>query len=498
MKPHVILILADQLRRDFIGELTPSINSLASESTVFHRAYTPCPLCVPARGSLFTGLYPNTSGSLINPWEKTDRRFGLVRAGTPHLYGLMDKDWDSWMVGKQHFYTEDGLDQSGDSLTRWITMKGYFELLDREGKRRPGGPDFRGLVPEMAGGTTTRPVIYSMPGIGCYEAGFDYFYDGYITNAAIEAIHKRNREKPFLLNLMFFAPHPPYDIPEPWFSRVKKVELSENVGRWYPGQSPLQLYNYPGVAGARYNRGDWEKIWPVYGGLVSLLDDCIGMVISTLKREGLYDDAVILFSSDHGEMLGSHCLYQKMCMYEEATHIPLMVKLPRGMKQARECEEIVSLIDILPTLCDLLELEKPSGNQGMSLLPCLRESEIPGAAKIEGRTLPRDRVFLQFDGNGARGNFQRAVVRNRNKLIVDLFKNEIFFELYDVISDPQEKHNLAYNEPDKVKELFGLLRRHMVETSDMIRFRPEDYERFRKSTEPYRDGMRGFTKTDWC
>jgi arylsulfatase A-like enzyme len=226
----------------------------------------------------------------------------------------------------------------------------------------------------------------------------------------------------------------------------------------------------------------------VYGGLVSLLDDCVGKVVSELKSQELYDEAVILFGSDHGEMLGSHCLYQKMCMYEEATHIPLMVKLPRGMEQPRESEEIVSLIDILPTLCDLLGMEKPPGIQGMSLLPCMRE----------GKSLLRDHVFLQFDGNGARGNFQRAVVGDRYKLIVDLFKDEVFFELYDVVSDPQETQNLAYDEPDTVKELFELLQRHMAKTSDMIRCRPKDYERFRKSTEPYREGIRGFTQTDWC
>ena len=224
------------------------------------------------------------------------------------------------------------------------------------------------------------------------------------------------------------------------------------------------------------------------------------MVISTLKKEGLYDDAVILFGSDHGEMLGSHCLYQKMCMYEEATHIPLTVKLPKGMEQAKECGEIVSLIDVLPTLCDLLEMEMPSGIQGMSLLPCMREDRNAGQGMNAGKDgkLPRDHVFLQFDGNGARGNFQRAVVRDRNKLIVDLFKDEIFFELYDVVSDPQEKHNLAYDEPDNVKQLFGVLRRHMDKTSDMVRFSASDYEKFRKSTEPYREGMRRFTKTDWC
>jgi arylsulfatase A-like enzyme len=287
---------------------------------------------------------------------------------------------------------------------------------------------------------------------------------------------------------MFVAPHPPFDIPEPWYSQVDRMDLPENVGSWYPGQSPLQLYNFPGFAGARCSRSDWERIWPVYGGLVALLDHCIGKIISELKKEGLYDDSIIIFSSDHGEMLGSHCLFQKMCMYEEATHIPLMVKIPKGMEQVGKSDEIVSLIDVLPTLGDLLGMDMPPAIQGVSLLPCIRE----------GNKLQREHVFLQFDGNGARGNFQRAIMKDRYKLIVDLFKDEIFFELYDVIADPQERENLAYEEPAKVRSFFEILRFHMESTDDMIRFDSSDYERFLKNTEPLRESIRGFTKTDWC
>ncbi|EPR37752.1 sulfatase, partial [Enterobacter ludwigii] len=96
MKPHVIIIMADQLRCDVLGRgFTPNIDSIAEEGTSFRRAYCASPLCVPARGAFFTGTYPNRNGSLINPWEPADARYGHVRTGINYLYTIMEQDWDS-------------------------------------------------------------------------------------------------------------------------------------------------------------------------------------------------------------------------------------------------------------------------------------------------------------------------------------------------------------------------------------------------------------------
>ncbi len=93
--PHIIVIMADQLRWDALGEHTPVINRLVEESTLFDRAYCASPICVPARSAFFTGCYPNRTGSIINPWEPLDRRHGDVRAGTPNLYSIFESEWDS-------------------------------------------------------------------------------------------------------------------------------------------------------------------------------------------------------------------------------------------------------------------------------------------------------------------------------------------------------------------------------------------------------------------
>lgn len=464
-KPNVVIIMADQLRYDVMEMgITPNIRKLAEEGVEFTNCYCACPLCVPARGAFFTGTYPNHNGSLINPWAFVDRGYGSVKEGIDNLYTLMEEEWDSIHSGKQHLYTEGiKLEDREDSKTFFAATDDiYFRHLETEGKRKPGGPGFRTLVPEMTEGKYTRAVSYSTPATGCYEDGYEHFYDGFYTEQGLKALKKRDRKKPLLLNMMYLAPHPPFDIPEPWYSRFEEAALPENVGEWYSRQSPLQMYNLTGVVGSKYSRKEWEQPWKVYMGLVSLLDDCVGKILDELKEQGIYDDSLIIFTSDHGEMLGSHKLFQKMCMYEESAKTPLYIKFPSGFKAGKKVfDELVSGIDVFPTLCEYLGLEPKHQVDGQSLL-----------GLIEGREdeLPRKEAYIQFDGNGARSNFQRCVVKDGYKLIVDLFKDETFFELYHVKEDRQEKVNLAFDEgyDGITEELLGILREHMKRTGDGI------------------------------
>ncbi|MBP1963205.1 sulfatase family protein [Paenibacillus aceris] len=473
-KPHIVMIMADQLRADLITpQFAPNIHKLSQESFRFNRAYCASPLCVPARGSFFTGRYPNQTGCLINPWEAKDATHGHVRRNIPNLYQLLENDWDSWHTGKQHLLTEDRFDRSESSHTSWLPLEGrYAKHLKEQGKRMPGGALFKGIVPEMASGTTTRPATYSIPTTGCYEEGFDAFFDGFILNDSLHALQHRDRTKPLFLSAMFLAPHPPLEIPEPWYSMYTQTDITlpENVGVWSKHQSPLQLYNLTGAIGVRYSREEWHRIWTVYTGLVRLLDDCVGRIIQELKTQGIYDDTLLIFTSDHGEMLGSHSLWQKMCMYEESVRTPLLLKFPERFKcEAQESNALVSAIDIVPTLCDYLGLPIPEGVAGTSLLPL-----------VNGHHWNRDKLFIQFDGNGARGNFQRCVIEGDYKLIVDWFKDEIFIELYDLASDAQELINLAFQDVHRprILSLLEYLREHMLATGDLLKIPDDAYAMF--------------------
>ncbi len=474
-QPHLIMIVADQLRWDVLGRgYTPNIDSIAAEGVTFQRAYCGNPLCVPARGALFTGLCPNTNGSRINPWFAPDAASGDVHRGIPHLYSLMeDGGWDCIHSGKQHFFTEGGkLEDDPASKTKWLTTEHtYQEFLAREGRRTPGGPRFRTPVPEMAGGQHTRLCNYSNAETGCYEEGPDYYFDGYFTDRALQGLRERDTSRPLFLSAMFLAPHPPLDIPEPWYSRVKPedVQLPDNVGSWYAYQSPLQMYNLTGVVGSRYTTAQWRESWRVYLGLVSLLDDCVGRLLDELKRQGIYDDCLIVFTSDHGEMLGSHKLFQKMCMYEESARVPLYLRLPGGAHGGLRVENTVSHIDVLPTLCHYLGIPAPAC-EGRSLAPLI---ESPDGWQ------DRD-VFIQFDGNGALSNFQRCVVRGRYKLIADIFKDEVYFELYDNAEDPQETTNLLFGGaiPSVARDMLQSLLGHMRDTHDAVCLPSADLDAF--------------------
>lgn len=466
MKPHVIVIMADQLRPDVLGKgFTPNIDSIAEDGTRFDRAYCACPLCVPARGSIFTGTYPNRNGSLINPWEPMDESFGQVKCGFSNLYGMMEQGWECLHSGKQHLFTEGGkLEDRKDTGTKWLsTEKLYKEFLEDNGVPMPGGGRFRMRIPEMVGGKATRVSSYSNAETGCYEPGERFYFDRYFTEKALEGLKDRDREKPLFLSAMFLAPHPPLEIPQPWYGSVKRGDftLPENVGIFYPGQSPLQMYNLTGIAGARYDREHWEEAWRVYLGLVCMLDDCVGRLLQELKEQGIYDDSLIVFTSDHGEMLGSHGLFQKMCMYEESARVPLYFKFPKGFKAAEKSyRQAVSHVDVLPTLCSYLSIVPGNRMDGDDLMPLLY-GESPQHV---------GRAYIQYDGNGSCSNFQRCIVKGRYKLIADMFKDETFYELYDVEEDAQETENLMFDKAyDGVaRQLASLLAAHMVSTGDRL------------------------------
>ncbi|MDI9469861.1 MAG: sulfatase-like hydrolase/transferase [Bacillota bacterium] len=504
-KPNLVIIMADQLRYDCVNErYMPTVSRLFADGVHFPRAYCNSPLCAPSRGAFFTGLYPNNNGLLINPWEPTDRSAGAVKAGLPNLYTLLENDWDSWHCGKQHLYTEDRFDLQPDSKTTWThTQDDYQKDLEDRQVRAPGGVAFRGIVPEMAQGGITRARIYSMPHTGVYSEGLENYFDRYFLRGAKKAIREHDGRRPLLLNMMALAPHPPFDVPEPYASMFQDDELvlPENVGVWSPQQSPLQLYSLTGAGGVRYSRSDWQKIWPSYLGLVRLLDDVVKEIVDELIATSMFEDTLFVFTSDHGEMLGSHRLWQKFCHYEESVRVPMMLKFPDWMDiKPQVIAQAYQHVDFLPTLLDLLDLPHELRLDGRSWATAIQNATPPTATPPTATTpptttppVPDSPIFIQFDGNGALGNFGRAVIDGQFKLIVDLFQNEFFLELYNLQDDPQEMNNLAFdpNYDELLHSLLAMLRQHMNKTQDSQHIPPDALDLFRSRYRPYMIGING-------
>ena len=200
-QPHIIFICADQLRYDVLGKgFTPHIDALSRESFCFDNAYCASPLCVPARGSMFTGMCPNTTGSLINPWEAADAWAGYVKKDIKNLYEIMEEHgWDCIHSGKQHLFTEGTpLEQRPNSKTRWMTTeKTYKAYLKDHKKPMPGGPDFRSPVPEILSRKKTIFTTCSNANTGLYEPGEDFYFDSYFARAAVKGLQERDTSKPY-------------------------------------------------------------------------------------------------------------------------------------------------------------------------------------------------------------------------------------------------------------------------------------------------------------
>jgi choline-sulfatase len=473
-KPEVIpvvIIMADQLRHDALGEFTPNIDSLAADGITFERTYCASPLCAPSRAAFFTGRYPNDNGGLINGWNETDAHYRNVRPGVPNLYEIMSKYWRGVQSGKQHFFTKDPIEKNPKVKMTWITQEDYNAWMKSQGVQKPGGRAFTAIVPELVSGKYTYERRYTVPVLAPYTPGISYFPDHYFADKAVEAIRTPS-EKPLLLITTFMSPHPPFNIPEPYYSLVHDSDLTvpSDVGKWYPGQSPLQLYQLTGFIGTRYSRAQWIRIWDKYFGLVKLLDDQVGSVIHALKARGLYDKALVIFTADHGEMLGSHSLWMKNCMYEPSARVPLIMKFPKGFHpRVKKTDALVSLIDVWPTLRDYLHIPDADSTDGVSLMPLLR-----------GEGLSRKKIFIQYDGNSAYGGNQRSVVDGDFKLIIDTFTSQVYLELYNVKTDPLETKNLALDPAYEktTKKLIGEIRGYMGRTHDLLHFPDQTYEQF--------------------
>ena len=451
--------MADQLRYDFIGQYTPNLNLLINDSICFEKSYCLSPLCVPSRGAFFTSTYPTNNGCLINPWEVEDEKNGRLKKDIKTFYEIFEKDWDLWHVGKQHLLTFEDLESRKNNNIHWLKLEGRYEKeLKSKSIPVPGGKEYRQFCPEIKNGKYTKVRSYSVPTTGIYPYDLKYFFDGFILNDSLNAIGQRDKNKPFCLSAMFLAPHPPLQIPEQYYNLYKDIQLPENVGRWYSGQSPLQMYQLTGFFGTRYSREQWQEIWRVYAGLVTLLDDCVGALINKLKNENLYDDSIIIFTSDHGEMLGSHGLWQKMCLYEESLRVPLSIKLPKNEKKGMKIINAVSHLDVLPTILEVVDFKKQGEVQGQSLL------------RFTQNHINVEPVFAQFDGNGALGTFQRCIIKDQYKFMFDSIHDEMFFELYDLKNDTQEMNNIVFSNTDLVKKLGQELLDHLITINDPIKF----------------------------
>lgn len=431
-RPNLLFIMTDHQRADSIGmvqcgsEVTPNLNRLAAGATQFTRAYNTCPLCVPARTALATGKYPTATGVVVNDWRGTS----AGDHATIHEC-LAKAGYRVGHIGVHHIRVAPALEERVP-FANWIGQRDYREHMARLGlstEPAEGREAFRQEVSELQEGGIVRQR-YSNTRTATWPHPAGHFLDNYYCDRAIDFLRDAPEDAPFALFLYLWAPHPPLVVPEPYASRFPPAELDlpGNVGIPAEGEPPNRRDGMPAQLAAGLAMDQWRKVWAAHLGLVNLADAGIARVLEALRKRGDSDHTVTVFTADHGDHLGQHGMYQKMEMYEQAVHVPLLIRVPGSIPGV--CDVPVSHLDLMPTVLDLLGIGIPRGLDGIVLTPTLREGTPP----------PERPLFCQYSGNPKVGHCRRAVITRKYKYIHDPATTP---ELYDLEKDPLETRNLA-------------------------------------------------------
>lgn len=441
-KPNIILIMTDQQRGDCVGWTnpvvhTPNLDAIAHEGYCFDNGYSTTPSSTPARAALLTGM---------SPWHHGMLGYGVVartyKYELPQL--LRECGYYTFGIGKMHWFPQKSLhgfhgtlvDESGR-----IEQDGYVsDYRDWFKLQAPGlNPDELGIGwNDHSGGT------YPLD-----EKLHPTYWTG---EMAVEFIRNYNLDQPLFLKVSFARPHSPYDPPQRYLDMYKDADIPVPViGEWasrfagYPKSKSAAFGDY-GVDHALDSRRH-------YYASVTFVDDQVGRVVQALKDKGLYDNSVILFISDHGDMLGDHYHWRKTYAYEGSSHIPYMLRLPADMNTkvapGSHLKQVVEIRDVLPTFVQLAGGKVPAEVDGSSLLPLLQEEQAEW----------REYIDLEHATCYSADNYWCGLTDGKKKYIWFYHTGEE--QLFDLEKDPGEKVNLAGNKK-QAKEL-ALWRARMVE-----------------------------------
>lgn len=431
---NLLFITADHFRADSIGAMragrvvTPHLNALMGNGVGFTRAYSACPLCVPARSALATGLRPARTGVQWNDWDGTHAQSCV----TLHEQ-LAASGYDLGHVGMDHIRLNPRL-QERAKFKVWFDETDHGRHLEERGcnvgELLAAGP-YRKKVRETVDGRELQSD-YSTPHVGEWPFAREDFRDEFFARQAEAAIRElATGSNPFALFVNFWAPHPPLYVPPELLQLFppEAVKLPSNTGLRADGEPANRREGIAAQLAEGVEAEGWRRAWSAHLALTHLVDELVGRLLETLQQAGVAEDTLVVFTSDHGEHLGQHDLYQKMELYEPAVQVPLIMQGP-GLRERRKIQVPVSHLDVMPTVLDLLWVKVPAGLDGRSLGRTAR-------AGVEPTSKP---VFTQFTGNSGPSVSRYAVVLGRFKYIRD---TEDQAELYDLITDPLEMRNLA-------------------------------------------------------
>jgi len=422
MRPNILFIMSDQHRADFMGcaggpACTPNLDALAAAGTHFSTCVTNAPVCAAARCSLATGIRPhrlddNGNGTMLQPWHRT------------YYQQLRDAGYHVGCVGKLDLAKglhHCGLDGAPPRTYAW----GFTRPCDVEGQvyigiyDHPIGPYGQYLTEQGLWDRYYADMFERRKGdfIHCPHDNVlpaEHTHDGFIGRRALDWLRDYDAPEPWHLFVSFVGPHDPYDPPSEYAERWRDREVPERVvareGKAAIFQKRFDDHDPEFVRITR--RQNCAKI--------EHIDYHVGELVAELKRRGEWDNTILIFSSDHGDMLGDHGQYAKQSPYESAIRVPLLIHGP-GIA-AQSSDALVELFDCGATICDAAGVEQPPQSEARSFL---------GVASGERRQ-HREVCLSTNPGFSCARSASHKYIRYDND----------FAECYDLRSDPHETVNL--------------------------------------------------------
>ena len=473
MPRNILFIMCDQLRWDYLscyGHLklnTPNIDALATRGVRFDNAYCQAPLCGPSRASFYTGRYMSSHGVMANQdptrvdeltiadyLKPSGYRSALVgkthnrksRAAMRALGIAADSDYArcAGSGGFEPFELHDGL-YPGTSVpednnyTAYLNSQGYagsnpWQEYANSGEDKDGN---------IRSGWRLRNSIYPA------RVAEEHSETAYLTNRAIEFLNQQKADSPWCLHLSYIKPHWPLIAPAPYHDLYNAADIQ-------PVQRSKQELDNPHPVYAAFMEQEYsesfardevrERVIPVYMGLVRQIDDQLGRLFEYMKQTGMFEQTMIVFTSDHGDYLGDHWLGEKDLFHEASAKIPLIIVNPNATAddtRGSVCREMVEAVDLLPTFVEYAGgIINHARIEGRSLMPLLRSSITPGdwrrfaLSEIDYS----DRAACSFL-NLAPYDCRALMIREKRWKYVhhNLFRAQLF----DMQKDPQELIDLG-------------------------------------------------------
>ncbi len=442
-RPNIIFIITDQQRFDTIRALgfdymeTPTLDRLVNEGVTFTQCHITAPSCAPSRASLFTGYYPHTTGILRNAdywnhsWVESlaESGYRCINVGKMHSYPYHSP------LGFHERYVVENKD-------RYLEERYYFDEWDK-------ALHARGLVKQQRELYRQLPDYNERLGAFEWELPEDMHPDMFVGDMAKWWIDTKPRtDEPLFLEIGFPGPHPPYD-PTP-----------EEAEKYMSRELPLmevtaeELENQPAVfqqMRVHNTEVDHDSVVhqldpseehrhrqrAYYLANVTMIDRKIGEILNSLETKGYLENAVVIFTSDHGDCLTDHGHSQKWTMYDIITRMPTIVWSPGRFEGGRTVDGLCQQMDLGPMILDLAEVETPATMEARSLLPALKQEPWE----------PREYVFAEHGRDGIlQGTEFLSMVRSRDWKLVHFLDSDDG-QLFDLRNDPDEVHNL-WNDPD--------------------------------------------------